>query len=819
MLFKIARFIHRSVWTFFFLGTFLAILGAYYSVKIYKNLHTDIEELLPVDARSIRDLNEVVNRIESIQNMVVLVFSENISESKRFVIDLAKELQAVPKEIISSVEYRIDHELNFFKKRKALYIDLDDLVLIKNYIKNKISYEKELYNPINIFSEHEIQEPSLDYQALMQKYMSSLSSGYDHLPEGFYATSDEKVRAIAVYMPGKGLVPAEKMQKAVFEKVQYLKPTTYASDIRVQYTGNVQNLIEESAALVEDLELSTVIVLFLVSLIMIFFYRSFSATFILVSSLFVGTFWTFGLSYFLVGYLNANTAFLASIVIGNGVNFGVIFLARYLEERRQYKTHQQAVEQSVVHTASATGAAALAAGLSYGSLMLTGFRGFSQFGIIGFMGMLLCWLSAYTVLPAYLGVMDPFFGKHWMSNKGLFSSKISKNRFSDLLVRSIENNKTTLCLIAILGVFFSFYFFKNIGYGFIETDLSKLRDKRCIEKGSGSLYHYIDDIFQHSFSPTVILPRKREDSHEIAKRLKEEKKREQDSGRKTLISSIQMLDDFIPKDQEKKIKVLLEIKKLLPEKIKKLLPEKERKQVDELLNQEVLVPFYEKDLPYLVLSKFTEKDGSIGKIVLVDKVIQATDDSADLSRFVQLSRSTADAVSTYAPVVGDLPISFDLLAAITQDGPRATLFAFLAVFLLVILLFRDLKTISFVLGALFLGVFWLFGIVFGLKLKINFLNFIALPITFGIGVDYGVNILQRYKEEKNIFKVIQKTGGAVVLSSMTTIIGYGSLLIAGNQAFVSFGQLAVLGELTCVVVAVVFLPAFLSWIENKKMRL
>ena len=67
--------------------------------------------------------------------------------------------------------------------------------------------------------------------------------------------------------------------------------------------------------------------------------------------------------------------------------------------------------------------------------------------------------------------------------------------------------------------------------------------------------------------------------------------------------------------------------------------------------------------------------------------------------------------------------------------------------------------------------------------KVNFLNFIALPITFGIGVDYGVNIFQRYRleKQKGIINVLEQTGGAVLLASLTTVIGYGSLLIASNQ--------------------------------------
>ena len=112
-------------------------------------------------------------------------------------------------------------------------------------------------------------------------------------------------------------------------------------------------------------------------------------------------------------------------------------------------------------------------------------------------------------------------------------------------------------------------------------------------------------------------------------------------------------------------------------------------------------------------------------------------------------------------------------------------------------------------------------------LKINFLNFIALPITFGIGIDYSVNVFHRYREEKNrkdvhqnddlpVVKAVFHTGGAVVLASLTTTIGWCSLLIAGNQAFVSFGRLAVIGEITCVTVGVLVIPAFLILLQSRK---
>jgi predicted RND superfamily exporter protein len=252
--------------------------------------------------------------------------------------------------------------------------------------------------------------------------------------------------------------------------------------------------------------------------------------------------------------------------------------------------------------------------------------------------------------------------------------------------------------------------------------------------------------------------------------------------------------------------------------LNRLKPE-EQKMVREFLTDAAFHPITEKDLPELVLNKFREKNGTLGNLVVIEPPLGSETLNRDkLINVVHELRAAADSVEPDAPVAGTLLISSDMIESISHDGPRATLFAFLAVVLLVVVIFRNFKTVTLVLFALGLGIIWLAGIILGFSLKINFLNFIALPITFGIGVDYGVNIFERYREEGkgSILRVIRETGGAVALASFTTVTGYGSLLIAQNQAFVSFGLLAVLGELTCVVAAIISLPAYLMILDSRK---
>jgi predicted RND superfamily exporter protein len=85
-----------------------------------------------------------------------------------------------------------------------------------------------------------------------------------------------------------------------------------------------------------------------------------------------------------------------------------------------------------------------------------------------------------------------------------------------------------------------------------------------------------------------------------------------------------------------------------------------------------------------------------------------------------------------------------------------------------------------------------------------------MPITFGIGVDYAVNVHQRRDQSPDVFAALRDTAGPILLCSLTTIIGYAVLVIADNQAMRTFGLTAVLGEVACLAAALLALPAVMS---------
>ena len=97
-----------------------------------------------------------------------------------------------------------------------------------------------------------------------------------------------------------------------------------------------------------------------------------------------------------------------------------------------------------------------------------------------------------------------------------------------------------------------------------------------------------------------------------------------------------------------------------------------------------------------------------------------------------------------------------------------------------------------------------------ISLKLNFLNFVAIPLIFGICVEYAINLYERMRAHGgDIAAGVRSAGGPVFLCSLTTILGYGSLLVADNQALQSFGRYAIAGEIACVSTALLVMPAAL----------
>jgi hypothetical protein len=268
--------------------------------------------------------------------------------------------------------------------------------------------------------------------------------------------------------------------------------------------------------------------------------------------------------------------------------------------------------------------------------------------------------------------------------------------------------------------------------------------------------------------------------------------------------------DVLPPERERAVAEARRLREVLTPRLKSQLSAEDRKLLEMALSDQALRPLRAQDVPEVLVAGLREHDGTMDRAVLVfPKLTGGTWDAARIELYAADLRDAAEVDGRRASVAGSLLLSSDIATAMKADGPRATLIALLSVLLICALSFRSLGLSAAAVGSLVCGVLLMLGLLSWTGEKLNFSNFVALPITFGIAADYSINVLKRYQGEGalRLSSALAATSGAVTLCSLTTIIGFGSLLVAQNRALFSFGVFAVTGELTCLATAIVALPA------------
>ncbi|MBS1151493.1 MAG: exporters of the superfamily [Myxococcaceae bacterium] len=788
------RFSERRALTLLALGTAIAALGGYGTVRLYSDLRTDAAELLPGGARSARDAAVVAERVGSWAEETVALYGPEPEALRRFADALAPRLSAIPG-VVASVEYRVDEVQRFFHERRWLFLSTADL--------------QELRDRLDRMDKTTI-DAAIERISAANRGTVEL---FERFPDGYFLreTQDPAGRpthalVIRVRLAGNpnDYPRLETLDREVRKAAAALKAERTAEPISIAYGGYVASTKFEHDGLLEDLVVATTLVMLAVALVIALYFRTAKAVIVIGVPLQVGTLAAFGLADVAVGHVNSNTAFLGSIVIGNGINAGLMLFARYAEERRRGEAPGLAMITAVGTTWLATLTASLGAGIAYGSLIVTDFRGFKQFGIIGGIGMAVCWLATYAFLPA--------LALAWERRGTLIAphSRGHRGWLIDPIAALIERRPRLIAVVAMgLGVA-STFFVARFAMDPMEYDFGKLRDSRALDDGGPQFWE--DAVFGGHHDPCVVLAADEREAREVAAGYEAHRA----VAKHRTIGRVVSIASFVPSDQPARLKLLQELRSYATEENLRILSDKSRQKVLPLIPPPDLGPFTAAELPAQVRARLTTADGAIGAPVLVYPAdwVSVWDGRHALK--------VAEDLRT-APLRDDLPrassllLFADILEAIAKDGPLAVGVSFAGVVLLVLVLFRagsreGLKDAALVVASLVAGVLLFGGAAGALGIKLNMLNFIALPITFGIGVDYGANVVQRRRQTgASVGECLRTTGGAVMLCSLTTVIGYSSLLVAHNQALRSFGILACLGELATLTAALLVVPLFGRW--------
>jgi uncharacterized protein len=811
-------------------GLALVLLAACWTYARNLEVRGDVMELLPRDSPGFQSFEHRLKRIGGRATIAIVVESPDRAANEHFVDATTAALQqkiddhrkcGAPcgPERIAFIESNTKEVRSFFEENKWLYAELKELEEADATLDHQIAISSGMVDDLEASGEKP--EATLGMEKYRQKWKSRATER-DDFPTGYFATVDGTRMVLWVVSNGAGMGGAEDeaLLKEVEALVAQLKPASFHPAMVVGLGGDIANAKAEKDSLISEALIATTIAAALIVVGVVWFYKSFwSIPLVLFPPLFgVGCAYAFATAKY--GFVNSSGAFLGAIILGNGINYPIVLYSRYKEFRARGMAPDVARREAVWNAFRAELVGASVAAIAYGSLTVTRFRGFSQFGIIGFFGMLLVWISMIPCLPALIVLVEKLQTK---LPRFLRESEVHvADDGSRGIVSRVVGNASARWprVFVVLALVFTVLAVWKLP-GFLkdpwEYDFDKLGSKGARTSGAFQWSQKGNAILEgrKANEGAIVLADKAEQVPLVKERILANDAADPQG---KLIDEIVTLNDYLPgsvAEQNAKLEVLTRIRERLTPGVLARLSEAEAKDLRETTPPERLHVILPKDLPTFVLRRFQERDGTIGTPFYIRyNPSVSRNDGHNLLRIARTVDGIVLPDGTRVDTASRSTVFAEMIKSLERDGPLATGVSFGAVMIVVILATGTRRGAFAVLLALLFGVAWTLGLAALFGMRLNFLNFIALPITFGIGSEYPFNIYDRSRLlHGDITSAVKLHLGAVTLCSYTTVIGYGSLLFADNQALQSFGKLSIMGETACVLAALLFLPALLHVIS------
>lgn len=784
------------------LGAALACAPALALTALYfSDIRAGLQELLPSNAPVVRALEEIHGRMGGQSHLIVIAQSDDPAQNRRFIDELAQRLSALRLPEVRSIQARVSEERAWVERRAPLLLPRDRFDALMDQLDDAVREAKSKALGLNLDSD----EAGTDPFAGLQRRLDEEVRGQDRFPNGYLETKDGRTAVMILWLEGSDVEidPAEHLLASARRESQAILPGY--PGLEVAFNGNVANLVEEHAAILADLSLSSLLVFALVTLVIAIYFRSARAVIAVGVSLLPGLLFTFALAKLFAGPLNSNTAFLGSIIAGNGINFPLILLAYYRACDASMPLGE-AIATAARRALPGTLGAAATASAAYAGLTASTFKGFSQFGLIGGGGMLTTWLLSFAAGPIAIALLKP--------PRLAAPTTAAQEHLNAFFARPRAPRVVAGMVIAFMGVAGVIGAIRTQRGGLYEMDLRRLRNTDSVMSGAASWDKKMNEVFGVWLNPVVALAKDREHLGLVAAELK----RSLVDGPDSVAERVQTIADFVPakSDQEERIERLRALADKLP-RLKKLaekkgaqVPEAVWRFVDLWLAPAQLAPIALDEVPRSLRQSLTETSGAVDHVVLLYPSLKVDfDDGRNIIRFAD--RLSAAKLPEGTVAGGAFLFMAEVTRVVRDEVPKVivTVSALVALVLLPVFARRK-RRIAVTVATVACVALLAQALMLALGVRLNMLNFAAVPITIGVGADYVVNLfgaMDAYQTDAR--RACARMGGAILMCSLTTVIGYLSLVVAQSGALRSFGWAAVAGELMAVTAVLLVLPVAL----------
>ena len=744
-------------------------------------LDSNLQRLLPDDAPSVRGLEELSEAYGGQLGRLTIVLSTDEPESKAKLVNAARKLAPDVRQIDSVRRIEWQKPLDFFDQYRTLYVNHDDLQTIQKRIEKRIKWEKQRTNPLFV-DVSDKGPPSVDFSDITEKY--------DQMDQSRYYLDEKDSRLLIFIYPTFSASKLKRSQALISKLNERLESRLpeISDSLSFELTGRYMKRIVLQDMLKTDLSRATALALILIASFLLFVLNSLVGTMLVVAPLIVGTLWAIGWAQMIFGSLNILTGFLGAVLFGLGVDYGIHLYLRFRELSREHNV-RDALSQAFQTTGKANLFAGLTTIVALGSLAISEFRAFYEFGIISIGGMAFILLSYAVLFPALIYLLNPsrLLEKRpktidWTTS---ISQYIQQHGLSIGGGRQQTRLKQLGMSLGVLGLI--------CVVGLPQVDFNRsFKVLESVASRTWELDRMVNDILGHSQTPSVVLTDSTEQSKKVVDEIEKRKKNNKDQYEK-LIQGVMSLAEVLPQRQSDKLKILRELETKLKDVPKDARSDKLKDFLDEIKTVLADAPLQKSQLPASLAEPLERKDDPDKSVVLV---------------FPNFLLSNTEKVDDYIELLTDLPIDnppnrydaisdamlmYDIIRFVERDTAYMLAITLIGLMLLSWIAFKNWRYLALQTGlVVFAGlcgaaVLGLFGISF------NFLNTIVLPIWLGLGVDASFHILVHLREETEAIRTHISTALAIAAAFLTSMLGFGSLLLSQHQGLFTLGQAAVVG--------------------------
>ena len=797
------------------------------SILIFRiDIKTDIMDALPAENPVVNTFINFIDDFGSMSNLIIVLKStdKKVEEYIGLAEYIGKRLEKSP--FIEYADYNI---LNLNKGITAgnfpLFLNREALEklkgrLTKEGIEKQIRQnKKQLLSPVGTPVDVELilQDP-LNIRSIMLLSLAQGNSVRLSIRHGYYISEDNSMLLIFArpLHSSRDIMFVKRLRAEIDQIVEDAKKEFSGNnDLQIGLTGPYAYAIESQITVQKDVFINAAISTILVFFLFQFVYRKrFAVVIIAAATLLAALSWTLGIAYLIFGSLNLGSSIITAMLMGLGIDYIIHIFNRCESEFIKTGDIRQALYTSLTCAAPGVVTGALTTSTAFFSIIATNFKGLYQLGIVAGIGILACLISTLLFMASLIMLVENY-------KTGLLFRSKEQGFGMEGISRIVKDYPGLIIFTGISLLVLALVQLPNIRFDNNPEAIGPKKSKVMImEKEVGESFGKQKNPLMISISA--------EDREGLMKRYDELETIIGKWREKGTIASHSSLRPFLPPPsrQREVLSALKGIKDSIG------INEMEKVFINALKENGFAI-----DGRYATYIKTIRNAVGISKPIGLEAVENINDkkigyfyngEKLKVAAYLYPGNGIWDdaAITLLQEEIKGLGKDFSITGApimfaglkdsIIRESIAAAAIACILIFFIIYMQFKTLRRAVLVLIPLFIGFTLALGFMGMTGMKFNYINIGAITLLFGIGVDYGVYIMQDYLESRqgSAEASVKHAGKTVIMCAMTTIAGFGSLMTMEYQGMATLGIVITAGVAACLLCALFFLPALIHYFEK-----